>query len=226
MRTCRAVIISFFMFGYLSSLFSDEEFLVLITGCGRSGTKYMATLMQRSGLDLQHEEPGRNGSIAWPMAVDAFYSPWGECFKQHKFKHVFHQVRNPLDTISSWYFNTMTTSSWNYIYDHIPEILPEEPTFVQCAKYWLYWNIEAEKKAEWRFRIEDIEVVFDEIGKRLGVNLNREALNQVKKNTNTRKDILFKITWKDLNEALSPEVFQSIQALAKKYGYSTIDEEE
>jgi len=206
----------------------NNEYFLLVTGCGRSGTGYTSQLLQESGLVIGHERLEKDGCVSWPMALDGEYEVWGPSAKGLHFKHVFHQVRHPLDVISSWHTNTGEATpgllkTWKYVYDHIPQIKPEEPLLVRCAKYWYYWNLEAEKKAEWRYRIEDINLVVDEMEQRLGVSLNRTAFSNLRKDVNTRLPIKKWVTWLDLKQALTEEDFSRIQAMALKYGYPTED---
>lgn len=208
-------------------LFSAEEKLLLITGCGRSGTSYIATLLTQCGLEFGHENAEKNGVCSWFLAVD------GPKFRANfpdpstHYQHVFHQVRNPLDVISSWYFNYEDVSPkvWNnFIRVHVPQIKAKDPPLVRCAKYWYYWNLLAEKKAEWRYRIEDIHHEIYEFEKRLGVVLKKDGFLRVREDINTWKKIEKKLIWADLKEALDPNDFKRIVSLAKKYGYSTKDE--
>lgn len=199
--------------------------LVLITGCGRSGTTYTTNLLRTCGLDIKHEDIGIDGSVSWLMAVDSDYTPHGPGSNGTYFRHTFHQIRNPLDVITSFYININNDflPAWNYIIAYVPEIKREDPSLVKCAKYWYYWNLKAEQKAEWRYRIEDIEEVLEEMSIRLGVVINKNVLNVVPKNTNSWHPIEKKITWKELQQVLSEEDFNNIQQLAIKYGYSVID---
>lgn len=78
----------------------------VVTGCGRSGTKYMAEVLKRCGLKCDHEgvfDPpvrsveipaGLDGDVSWAAAP--FVSAMASGTK------VLHQVRHPLDVISSF----------------------------------------------------------------------------------------------------------------------------
>ncbi|MEI8365611.1 MAG: hypothetical protein WCF65_04250 [Parachlamydiaceae bacterium] len=146
--------------------FCNSEHLkpLLIVGCGRSGTEYMATFLRESGLDINHERIGSDGCVSWPLVVNSF-SPWGPITNE-EYIHVFHQVRHPLNVITSWFINldSLTRDEWVFIRRHIPEIRDHDSLIVQCAKYWYYWNLKAEKMAEWRYRIEDIDSIIPEFG--------------------------------------------------------------
>lgn len=211
-----------------SSIFGETERLLLVTGCARSGTNYISNILQKCGLDIQHEGIGADGSSSWVMTVEATSTPWGPARNDLKFKHIFHQVRHPLKVISST-FTTEGPKSWGYIMQHIPQITAEDPYIVRCAKYWYYWNIKGDELAEWTYRVEDIEQVWDEFEKRLGRELDRSALAEVPKTSNERKfkppsrgnNVLEKdFTWEDLKAKLNPKLYHDIRTLAKKYGYS------
>ncbi len=190
---------------------------LLILGCARSGTTYITKVLKKSGLRIGHERMKRDGVCSWEMVVDTPTVPWGEARNGCQFAHIFHQVRDPLKTISSVYYSE-PARVWDFIGEHLPEIKPEDPLLVKCAKYWYYWNLKAEAQAEWTYRIEDIDHAWNELGSRLGKDLKKVALKKVPKNVNTRKEHPT-FTWKDLEEGLDPELYDKVRKLADKYGY-------
>ncbi len=133
---------------------------LLITGCGRSGTKYISELLKCCGFDIGHEKDGKDGIASWPMAVSDDESPWGPPSNDYEFENVIHQVRHPFKTISSCL--TISDKSWNYIKKHIP-INDSDSKIIMSAKYWYYWNLKAEGKAKFTYKIEDIESVLPQI---------------------------------------------------------------
>jgi hypothetical protein len=157
--------------------------LVLVTGCPRSGTKYISCLLAELGLDVQHEAMGRDGSSSWCMAVDADETPWGPPRREHTFTTAFHQIRNPVAVIPS--FSTLQEPSWRFVYAHTP-CRPEDPPLVRAAKLWYHWNRHTERVTEWRYRVEQLPAVFDEFCRRIGVPADRQALKRVPANVNTR----------------------------------------
>jgi hypothetical protein len=204
-----------------ASLIKKERRLqrfLLITGCARSGTSYISHFLEKSGMDMPHERIGKDGAVSWPMAIDSKSTPWGPSSYLVDFAHTFHQVRHPLKVIASVYANE-PKATWNYICSHIPEIYIYEPLLVRCAKYWYYWNLAAEKKAEWTYRIEDLPRQLEEMSLRVGRQLSLEVLDTVPKNLNTRNVVKRDFTWEDLRAVLEPEFFDKLQALARRYGY-------
>jgi hypothetical protein len=126
---------------------------------------------------------GRDGIASWTMAVDAPSTPWGPARRGFRFEHVFHQVRHPLDVAAS--VSTFKEASWQYVYDH-STARADEPLILRAAKYWLEWNEYAEAVATWRFRIEDIAVVFDELALHLGITADARELRRLARDVNTR----------------------------------------
>lgn len=167
------------------SIFAADEKFMLITGCARSGTQYITKVMQLSGLDIMHENVGYHGSASWLMAVEDVATPYGPGCEGIKFQHVLHQVRDPLKVISSVY-TTEPKCSWEYIIKHIPQIRWTDPRIVKCAKYWYYWNLKSEEKAELTYRIEDLESEWGKIEKALGLILDKSSIDRVPKDTNSR----------------------------------------
>jgi hypothetical protein len=220
---------------------------LLVTGCGRSGTKFTAVLLQSLGLDVRHEKMGRDGIAAWTLAVPSARPPWGPPAARDYFGEIYHQVRHPLAMIRS--AATFKPNSWEYIYEHT-SASPQDPALLRAARYWLDWNAHAEFAATWRYRIEDIDDVFDELCERLRVHADRAALARVPADANTRRhgrifhyydEVSLRlglrrsaslagtlarpqdmpaITWLDL-ERLDADLTERIRAKAAEYGYRT-----
>ncbi len=157
---------------------------LLITGCGRSGTKFAASLLQHLGLDVRHEEMGADGIATWCMAVQSDDSPWGGGRRSVKFATILHQVRHPLAVIPS--LTTFTPPSWEFIAQHVSCPI-SEPILLRAAKYWYYWNLEAEKIAQWRYRIETLPNIFPAFCSRVGVKPDPTALAKTSTMVNSRK---------------------------------------
>jgi len=157
--------------------------LILITGCPRSGTKYIACLLEELGLDVRHEAMGRDGISSWCLAVPAAAVPWGPASAGRSFDIVLHQVRNPIDVIPS--MSTLAEDSWRFAYDHT-SARPDDPPLLRCARFWLDWNLHAEKISQWRYRIEELPDLFDSFCQRVGAPIDRAALRRVPPNVNTR----------------------------------------
>ncbi len=211
--------IAILMFSLSSFGVIAEDRLVLITGCGRSGTTYISKALCLSGLDVPHEKLGEDGAVSWYRAGDNCYFRWKRIKKiaEEEYRHIFHQVRDPLKTIAS--AQTLRKEAWEYICQCVPEISMDDPLVVRCAKYWYFWNLRAEEMAEWTYRIEDIDEQFSEMGNRLGVPLDPQVLLKVSQEQRSRKNNYTPLTWNDLETNLEPELFENIINLANHYGY-------
>jgi hypothetical protein len=208
----------------------DPSPRILITGCGRSGTNYVAKSLSSIGLPFSHEGFPQKGLAAWPLAVrHDGPMPW-MLFKQSDvtFKPVFHQVRHPLDVIAST--QTFATSSWRYIKNYIP--LDEgDSLLLRCMKYWHHWNLKAEEIAEWRYRVESFSEIFPEFCERIGrpdLLKKKPEIDRMVKNVNSRAKRVQEnpsklprksITWLRLEEEDS-EMCSLIRKQALKYGYA------
>jgi len=206
----------YFAFGYEL----DATHTLLVTGCGRSGTNYMAALLEVSGYEIFHERLGNDGIVSWTMSVNSL-NPCG-ILSQARFQHIFHQVRHPLFVITSWIINLhdINRFEWQFIRQHIPEIKLNDSVVVHCAKYWYYWNLLAEKKAEWRYKIEDLKEVLPEFMERSGLVFDKNALEKIPKNYNSWITTKNKITWADLKRDLPDDLYQNIRDMTYRYGYS------
>jgi len=111
--------------GYTNrSIQSTRPFL--ISGVGRSGTTFIASLYQQVGLDIHHDHfkdcretiqcPGRDGAVSWPQAFSdqRFHTADNNSSRQCSlssftwmvpngiyFDHIIHVVRDPIKTIDS-----------------------------------------------------------------------------------------------------------------------------
>ncbi len=105
---------------------------LLITGVGRSGTRFAAKTLTALGYDVAHDDArcGRVGAASWPLAIreGAYHTrPYqlpnfatiNSGFRgpnpRWRFRRVFHQTRDPLRTILSRANSVgMMVSPWRY----------------------------------------------------------------------------------------------------------------
>lgn len=191
---------------------------LLITGCSRSGAIYTTRLLRGSGLDINNEFMGSYGTVSWLMAADVNWMPWGPLSQRYQFDHIFHQVRDPIKVIQSLY-NEPPNAIWNWIAYAIPKINSWDSLLTKCAKYWYYWNLMAEAKAEWTYRVEDLDFVYVEIERRLRIAIDTKVLASLSKTTNTREPCQTTITWTMLKNELDFDLYENIYNLAIRYGY-------
>jgi hypothetical protein len=217
-----------------------EKKRLLITGCGRSGTLYASRVCQNLGLDIEHErtvspnsEIGNDGIASWFMAVDDPEPPYGPSAVDYKFENTLHLVRNPLRVIASFAQSILRKGIYSpdYIQMNVPEIGPangdetldpKQRILLQSARYWYYWNLLSEKKADQTVQVEKFEKALPSLCPALGVPFNPDFSKNVSKHTNHRglyvNEDPWQVAWEDI-EKLDPHLHEKIQEMAERYGY-------
>lgn len=172
---------------------------IFVAACARSGTLYTAKILTGLGYNIGHEITGPDGSVGYHLVIV-------------KPKNCFHQVRHPIDQISS----ASTLSTWGIV-EKIMDINPY--TLLGRMQYWLVWNEMCEEFCIWRYRLEDLPNVWPEFLKRIG---HKEVpIPDISTTTNSNKSFARyeKVTWADLfgeNRILA----QKIKDKAIEYGYT------
>lgn len=187
--------------------------MFLITGCGRSGTRYIAQALRRCGLDVDHEKPGRDGMSSYYYCFDTDWYPGSSHpVPRLEFDVILHQIRYPLDVIAS----LLTTSSWNWVCQFLP-VDQETPLLTRCCYHWLIFNLHAEKQAKFTYRIEALEQVWDRLQQTLGFHTPYEVIKPIPKTINTRKHR--DVTWEEVRDSIPITTYREIVAATKRYGY-------
>lgn len=212
---------------------------LLVTGCGRSGTMYASEVLKTQGLDIRHENPtppngrmGRDGIASWYMAVNDLDPPFGPSAAQYKFDFVIHQVRHPLKVIASVaQFILRDHLSLDYIERNVPQtrltrrersMSRKRQLLLQASRYWHYWNVLSEEKANITIQVENLTQSLQELCRMLKVSYTPEVAELVSPDTNGRclytNKPLWSISWEEI-ETLDPELCGRIRDLAVVYGY-------
>lgn len=195
--------------------------MILVTACGRSGTHFTAQLMQALGLDVYHEKVGKDGTASWKHITTGTF----EINKKRKhtktgidgdgFDVILHQVRHPLKVVSS--MQTFGDATWNYMAKFI-ELDRTAPVPVQAMQAYAGWNRLIEQKAQWRFQIEQIEAVFQEFCRRIGVE--PQPFPQIANNVrDSRTKRYSPLDWDDLH-GYNPALAAELSAMCSCYGYA------
>ena len=178
----------------------------LITGCGRSGTRFISRVLQSLDYDMRHERTGRDGSACWyccmlfepninhntdvtrcgcqfeNVVIDhdgAATTGYSDASLRDHYDLILHQLRSPMDVIAS--AQTLTDGSLAYI-DNKIGIRRYDDRILQGARYWLEWNKAAYRICDFSYRIEDLwrqlPNICDLIGIPCTIPGNEEALRQ------------------------------------------------
>lgn len=129
----------------------------IIIGCPRSGTGYASKF-----FNIGHERINDNGISSWCLVKNPpLYGPSLEEI-QNKFPQVpiYHQIRNPVDTISS--FLSMSENAWRYFTTQL-ELNPNTSKLKKGMQIYYKWNQLAKNIADFTYCLEEIETVFPHI---------------------------------------------------------------
>lgn len=195
--------------------------MLLITGCGRSGTHFTSALLKQMGLDTPHEAIGRDGAASWKHIVSGTFVYVGKNRQAEidasGFTRILHQVRHPLKVIAS--MQTFSNSTWLYMAEFI-ELDTKAPPIYKAMQAWVGWNDLVESKASWRFRIEDLHSCFTTFCEKAG--LPKQEIPQVphaaKDSRTERFDAVY---WEDLL-AINANLAERVRQMALRYGYDDI----
>lgn len=188
---------------------------LLIIGCPRSGTLFAARyFIKHFKMKIGHERIDKDGVSAWMMAVEPknLGYPWGYCKSDILFSHTLHQVRHPVKTISSLF--SIHNRSWLFIEDHID--ISGMSMLEKAMKFWLEWNNICESKADYTYRLEDIDNYANKISSIIGVRYQHGGI--IDSNTNSRKHP--NLTWQDLKKE-NEAIYNSIVEKSAAYGYGS-----
>lgn len=183
--------------------------MLLITGCPRSGTRYLASLLRAAGIRAFHERMGRDGTVNAAFAVDDFWYPGNNPDRPSRvrFDHVFHVVRHPLFCIASM-ASMNNPRFWHWTQLHTGLCFEDyESPLQHAARFWVKWNELVEKLSpQWRFKIESD--FWPELCDRLG--LGERELPEVDKHRSQHGSL----AWADLGDAE-----RGVREMAERYGY-------
>ena len=178
---------------------------ILISAHPRRGTLYINKLLNLLKIKVKHEKQGRDGTVSWKHITYP---------ETKKYDIILHQTRHPLKVISSAIM--FKHFDFEYMFKFIDE--PSQKNKLTYLMWtWLNWNKYIEKKAHWRYKIENIKIIFPKFCKKIGlpsstnIPLLPPTIHSIE-----HPDL----TWNDLYEN-NKILCKKITKLAKKYGYKT-----
>lgn len=197
---------------------------LVIAAMGRSGTGYMAQLLTAAGAPCTHEKVFAAGNQvdlgASERDSSGFAVPW--LGKLHPTTAVVHVVRHPLDWMTSWqrkrYAGPYLRSYLSFDYTRLYTESPERAVM----QAWVEWNLNIEKYADLRVRVEEISAQqLQQISELGGATVTPDscalALADTPHNVNTMDgENCTKVTVADLPSCKESDRFL---ALASRYGY-------
>lgn len=180
--------------------------MFLITGTGRSGSVYIYRTLRAAGLEIEHERAGKQGAVSSLWLHDTDWYPGYHAWDRPEFDRVFLQVRHPLNCIGS--LTTSQEESRQWILEHSPS--KREHLVDQAAAWYLWQNRQALEVAEWAWRVEDVEQLWDVFQALFG--FDAEYPN-IPKDTNRRPHVQVTL------DMLSPGLRGQLIRFAKEWDY-------
>jgi hypothetical protein len=182
---------------------------IVITGCPRSGTKFISLLLRAHGLDVPHEYWGSDGIVAGMLAGDPTLKHFVSRIT------VIHQVRHPLKTIAS--LTTIQEVGWQFMSRRLGNLALPEDKVHRGMMIWHDWNRLSEQHAARTYRVEGIEGRLSEICALAGLTpMKRHPGVTVSTNANARPHP--ELTW-DQCDRMNQPLTRAIRQLASHYGY-------
>lgn len=187
--------------------------IVLVTGTGRSGTKYTSSCLQQGGVEAFHEILGRDGVVCWKHLMFA-----------SQFQGVVHQVRNPLNGIGS--MQTFAEGSFQLMENYL-NVRFEGSRLRRCMQAWVLWNRRASAVCNWRFRVEDLDknyrkliYFFHEVtGREFKAMAEGFKFPGVATDCHTRADRYTPVMAADL-EREDAGLWKEVRDMGREYGYN------
>ena len=175
----------------------------------------MSLCLREFHLAVGHERVWEHGGCGWTLLLP-------EWFEQFEWTSVIHQVRDPISTISSMYTHRRPRM-WDRVSSVIGPLQAgwnQNNWMLRCARYWMRWNTECEKKATWRYRIEDIYTgspIMPEFYERVGLKAKKGRLwPEISRTMNHREHP--SLTWADFDR-FPKETRPQLISMARRYGY-------
>jgi hypothetical protein len=181
--------------------------MILITGCCKSGTKYIAKVANLLGLAIGYERVGKDGIVSWKAAIPS--TARRLCNTPVA---ILHQVRHPLLTIQSCL--TLPAEAWQYIYSYTSANIAYS-ALENAMRFWLDWNLIVESEADWTYQIEDLPHNFAYFCEVVGAECDPSVLNDIFIPAQDAQ-----LDWPQLREE-NEEVYFEIVNMARRYKYGT-----
>ena len=196
-----------------------ERKSILVVGHPRTGTSYVAKLLQSWGLDVQHEKMGKDGTVDWSL-VTGHKSLWQDIsIKDYQWDIIIYCVRDPKKSIPSIAYTEEASLSFRKTFN---SRIGNSNLISSAISSILEWDkMITSLNPNIVFRIEDgHKKLFDYLENRgLSIKWNNSIINK-KYNSRPHNNLETLLLESDL---VSSGFKQRIQEYCKRLGYNTID---
>lgn len=143
----------------------------VITGTGRSGSGYIAQVLREAGVPCGHEEWWNPQHVHTDgLLIDSSWCALAIGLDRYK-GHVFHQVRHPLDVVSS-FMHEEPDSTYRPLRLQTMPTDPDDPVEFGMLAWYCYVEL-AEHRAQRTWRLEDVNPgLIVDIAAAVGVDLS------------------------------------------------------
>lgn len=198
----------------------------VLISTGRAGSKFTAELLTQLGIPCAHEgffrPTGFTKRLAYLGDSSWLATPYLEAGLVGQVGPVIHQVRHPLEVVSSLYgigfFSADAANPYQQFARRHFQTTGDE--LRDCVRWWTEWNRRCERLATMTFRVEDMTGALPALLRVLGYKpherLCSEALAKLisaKLNTRSRRNV-------HLADLPGGSDKHELLALARRYGYS------
>lgn len=198
---------------------------LIITGCQRSGTAFVAAMITASGYWCSHERFFREREW-WMPRPDTIEASWAAApFLSKVDAHVVHQLRHPLAVISSMLargtFHGGGRRSVRWARKRYKQIHRPGDTEIEAAmRYWLHWNQLVERHADRMWQIEKLNPgtlaqALTDYGRPVSAGRVARGWEVLPARINEWKGVT-RLTWRDLPQG---KLKHRLQEAARRWGY-------
>lgn len=182
--------------------------LVRVLAHPRSGTGYMAALLQANGLDVGHETMGEHGISSWMFAVQTDSVPFtfdNSAPTQYEFEHTLHVIREPVSAISSIYHTEHGSLEWRAKW-----LCLWGNKMEQAVSSYIGWNKLILGLNPVTFKLENTDVILGWLNNKGLIRTSEKAYK-----TNTREHP--KLSVKDIQDAINPSLYKELKSFIRYY---------
>lgn len=197
----------------------------VITGCGHSGTRWLAEVLKRAGLPTAHEARYgatlNDGDFLHLCEVSWTAAAWPDDLSD---KSVVMVVRHPLKIIASF-----QREAWfEHESGHQGLVYRTLGHKVDVVDYVIEWWNRCHDLSGYSWRIEDtniyhLEVIFNLCGAEMSKNAACNALSRTPRNIGTTRKQ--GVAEPDLSWLADHPSYENLQAVAWRFGYALPDRE-
>ena len=203
-------------------IYKKTNYKILGIGHPRTGTGYTAMLLQSWGLDVGHEELGKDGIVAWQFTIpksiiDKNKLPWiGEInHTEFNFENIIYNIRNPKQSIPS----IINTENASIVYRSTWTPISKNKNEIENAIVSIIWTDQRIHEVFddiITYRVEDqSDLLIDTLKKKYDL---KKVVEDPPKDYNKKRDYGTNLNW----ESVRPKYRNLINDFCVKYGYDKI----